>query len=109
MLVSHATWIAILFVSLCVTLLVVLTTRWHSMVTADSLAGVQKVHVGHTPRVGGLGIYVALWAGVLLVDDGQEHLLKLLLLSALAGLRVWLDGRFDQTGRYQSPAACHYG
>ena len=86
MFVSHATWIAILFVSLSVTLLVVLTTRWHSMVTADSLAGVQKVHVGHTPRVGGLGVYVALCAGVLVVDDGQEHLLKLLLLSALPAL-----------------------
>jgi UDP-N-acetylmuramyl pentapeptide phosphotransferase/UDP-N-acetylglucosamine-1-phosphate transferase len=83
---APAVWISILLVSFLATAAVVLTGRWHYMLTADSMTGVQKIHDGNTPRVGGLGIYLALWTGVLLVDDGHEQLLELLLLAALPAL-----------------------
>ena len=47
--------------------LVVLTTRWHGFLSLDESAGVQKVHAHPTPRVGGLpmvlGLLAAVWAG----------------------------------------------
>ena len=53
--------------SLGLSVLVVLTTRWHGFLSLDESAGVQKVHAHPTPRVGGLpmvlGLVVALWAG----------------------------------------------
>ncbi|HEY7803677.1 MAG TPA: glycosyltransferase [Orrella sp.] len=76
----------ILLASLALTTLVVVTQRWHLVLTSDSIDGIQKVHAGHTPRIGGLGIYLALWVGVGLVDDGHVQLLKLLLLAALPAL-----------------------
>jgi UDP-N-acetylmuramyl pentapeptide phosphotransferase/UDP-N-acetylglucosamine-1-phosphate transferase len=45
--------------------LVVLTTRWHGFLSLDESAGVQKVHAHPTPRVGGLpmvlGFVAAVW------------------------------------------------
>jgi UDP-N-acetylmuramyl pentapeptide phosphotransferase/UDP-N-acetylglucosamine-1-phosphate transferase len=45
--------------------LVVLTTRWHGVLSLDESAGVQKVHIHPTPRIGGLpmilGLLVAIW------------------------------------------------
>lgn len=79
-------WLAILVVSLLVTALVVLTQRWHVNLTSDTWDGIQKVHTGNTPRIGGLGIYLGLWAGALLINDTQEELLTLLLLAALPAL-----------------------
>lgn len=79
-------WIIILLASLAVTALVVLTQRWHVVLTADSLDGIQKVHAGHTPRIGGLGIYLGLWVGVGFIDNGNVQLFKSMLLAALPAL-----------------------
>jgi len=53
--------------SLGLSVLVVLTTRWHGFLSLDESAGVQKVHAHPTPRVGGLpmvlGLLAAVWAG----------------------------------------------
>jgi UDP-N-acetylmuramyl pentapeptide phosphotransferase/UDP-N-acetylglucosamine-1-phosphate transferase len=53
--------------SLGLSVLVVLTTRWHGFLSLDESAGVQKVHAHPTPRVGGLpmvlGLMAAVWAG----------------------------------------------
>ena len=84
--VAPSPWVAILLASLVVTALVVLTQRWHTIVTADTTDGIQKVHAGHTPRIGGLGIYLGLWVGVAVIDDGHQQLLKSLLLAALPAL-----------------------
>ena len=77
---------ASLLVSFGMAGLVVLTQRWHHIVTADSLDGVQKVHQGATPRIGGLGVYVGLWVAVLFLNDGRENLLQLTLIAALPAL-----------------------
>jgi len=63
-----------------------MTGRWHQVVTADSVDGIQKVHQGATPRIGGLGIYLSLWVAVLLLDDGRQSPLQLILLAALPAL-----------------------
>jgi UDP-N-acetylmuramyl pentapeptide phosphotransferase/UDP-N-acetylglucosamine-1-phosphate transferase len=53
--------------SLGLSVLVVLTTRWHGFLSLDESAGVQKVHAHPTPRVGGLpmvlGLMAAVWVG----------------------------------------------
>ncbi|SDH67420.1 MraY family glycosyltransferase [Propionivibrio dicarboxylicus] len=56
--------IAGFFVTLAICVLIVLTQRWHGRMTLDCNHGVQKFHVGATPRVGGVGILaglVAVW------------------------------------------------
>lgn len=50
--------------SLGLSVLVVLTTRWHGFLSLDESAGVQKVHAHPTPRVGGLPMVLALMAAV---------------------------------------------
>jgi len=59
-------WVG-LGVSLGLSVLVVLTTRWHGFLSLDESAGVQKVHAHPTPRVGGLpmvlGLVAAVWVG----------------------------------------------
>jgi UDP-N-acetylmuramyl pentapeptide phosphotransferase/UDP-N-acetylglucosamine-1-phosphate transferase len=45
--------------------LVVLTTRWHGFLSLDESAGVQKVHAHPTPRVGGLPMVLGLLAAVI--------------------------------------------
>ena len=59
-------WVG-LAASLGLSVLVVLTTRWHGFLSLDESAGVQKVHAHPTPRVGGLpmvlGLMAAVWVG----------------------------------------------
>jgi UDP-N-acetylmuramyl pentapeptide phosphotransferase/UDP-N-acetylglucosamine-1-phosphate transferase len=52
------------FVSLALSVLVVLTTRWHGGFSLDASHGIQKLHVLPTPRVGGLPIVLGLMAAV---------------------------------------------
>jgi UDP-N-acetylmuramyl pentapeptide phosphotransferase/UDP-N-acetylglucosamine-1-phosphate transferase len=55
--------------SLGLSVLVVLTTRWHGFLSLDESAGVQKVHAHPTPRVGGLPMVLALAAAVWVGPD----------------------------------------
>ena len=48
-----------LLVSLAVSLLLVLTKRWHGRLSLDVTEGVQKFHTAPTPRVGGLAVVLA--------------------------------------------------
>ena len=52
-------------VSFALSVLVVLTTRWHGFLSLDESAGVQKVHAHPTPRVGGLPRVLGLLAAVI--------------------------------------------
>jgi UDP-N-acetylmuramyl pentapeptide phosphotransferase/UDP-N-acetylglucosamine-1-phosphate transferase len=53
--------------SLGLSVLVVLTTRWHGFLSLDGSTGVHKVHTHPAPRVGGLpmvlGLLAAIWSG----------------------------------------------
>jgi UDP-N-acetylmuramyl pentapeptide phosphotransferase/UDP-N-acetylglucosamine-1-phosphate transferase len=76
--------LAALVLALAVSALLVLTKHYHGHVTMDSHHGVQKFHVHPTPRVGGIGIYVGLVAGWLLVKDGDtSQMLKTIVLAGI--------------------------
>ena len=51
-------------VSFALSVLVVLTTRWHGVLSLDASHGVQKLHAHPTPRVGGLPMVLGLIAAV---------------------------------------------
>jgi UDP-N-acetylmuramyl pentapeptide phosphotransferase/UDP-N-acetylglucosamine-1-phosphate transferase len=53
--------------------LVVLTTRWHGFLSLDESAGVQKVHVHPTPRIGGLPVVLGLLVAVLVSPHDLKH------------------------------------
>ena len=88
---------ACLIASFAIASLTVLTGGWHHSVTADSVDGIQKVHLGTTPRIGGLGIYLALWLAVYLQASELKSLLKLMLIAATPALLFGLLE--DMTGR----------
>lgn len=60
-------------VSFFVAILIVMTGRWHAELTADSSAGIQKVHQGFTPRIGGVGIFVGYVAAAFLVQGTTSY------------------------------------
>ncbi len=51
-------------VSFVLSVLVVLTTRWHGVLSLDASDGVQKLHAHPAPRVGGLPLLLGLIAAV---------------------------------------------
>jgi len=60
---------AVLLCAFCVSLALVLTKKHHGHLTLDSTIGVQKFHAEPTPRVGGIGIYLAVVLAWLVVRD----------------------------------------
>jgi UDP-N-acetylmuramyl pentapeptide phosphotransferase/UDP-N-acetylglucosamine-1-phosphate transferase len=54
--ISTLTWPLLVGVlaSFGLSVLVVLTTRWHGAFSMDESSGIQKVHAHPTPRIGGL-------------------------------------------------------
>jgi UDP-N-acetylmuramyl pentapeptide phosphotransferase/UDP-N-acetylglucosamine-1-phosphate transferase len=79
-----------LLVALGLSALLVLTTRFHGHMTIDSHHGVQKFHVHPTPRIGGIGIFLGLLAGCLLVKDGATR--QILKTIVLAGIPAFAFG-----------------
>jgi UDP-N-acetylmuramyl pentapeptide phosphotransferase/UDP-N-acetylglucosamine-1-phosphate transferase len=73
-----------LIVSLSIAALVVFTQRYHGHLTMDSSHGVQKFHVHPTPRVGGLGIYLALVvAWIFVKEEATSQILKTVVLAGI--------------------------
>ncbi|MGB4346460.1 MAG: glycosyltransferase [Burkholderiaceae bacterium] len=79
-----------LMVSFAVCLLLVMTVRWHGQLTLDHPIGVQKAHVIPVPRVGGVGVYLALLVTELLVPFGTHDTLEFILLAGVPALTVGL-------------------
>jgi len=73
-LISIATplWVG-LAVTFSLSVLIVLTTRWHGFLSLDESDGVQKVHAHPTPRVGGLPMVLGLLAAVLVLPPEIRH------------------------------------
>lgn len=81
---------AVVLVALLVSLLIVGSARFHAPFTMDLTGSVQSAHEHPTPRIGGVGIYLGLLVGWLLLPKGDvANLLGLIL---LAGLPAWLFG-----------------
>lgn len=70
-------------VALLVSMLIVATQRWHWKMSTDSTFGVQKVHTGDTPRVGGIAVAVGLVMAWLLVKPDVQAILGPMLLAAI--------------------------
>jgi UDP-N-acetylmuramyl pentapeptide phosphotransferase/UDP-N-acetylglucosamine-1-phosphate transferase len=71
--------------------LLVLTADHHGRFTMDAPGAVQKFHSQPTPRVGGIGIYLALLAASLLVPDPDaRRILDTILLAGVPALLVGL-------------------
>ncbi len=75
------------YVALCVSfltcLLIVKTKSWHRLISSDSFEGVQKIHIQSTPRIGGLGIFVAVVCAYCSENTAREDILGPLILAGL--------------------------
>jgi UDP-N-acetylmuramyl pentapeptide phosphotransferase/UDP-N-acetylglucosamine-1-phosphate transferase len=77
-------WVG-LVTTFVLSILVVLTTRWHGFLSFDESSGVQKVHVHPTPRVGGLPMVLGLLAAVMVLpSDIREKIWPWLLAGSPA-------------------------
>jgi len=69
----------------------VLTTAHHGRFSLDAPGAVQKFHSSPTPRIGGIGIYLALLAASLLVPEpGARAILTTVLVAGVPALLVGL-------------------
>jgi UDP-N-acetylmuramyl pentapeptide phosphotransferase/UDP-N-acetylglucosamine-1-phosphate transferase len=69
----------------------VMTATAHGRFTMDTPGAVQKVHERPTPRIGGVGIYVALMGAAAFVSDSDAaHILRTLLVAGAPALLMGL-------------------
>lgn len=78
-------------------LLLVLTKKWHGSLSMDSSTGIQKVHTSPTPRIGGIGIAIGVFAGFAASSHGVAAAEKRAILSAilLAGIPAFIFGLLE--------------
>ena len=70
-------------VSLLVSWGIVWTRHWHGRYSFDSLSGVQKVHIGQVPRIGGMAIFLGFCSADIFLSNGAQSILNPLLLLGL--------------------------
>jgi UDP-N-acetylmuramyl pentapeptide phosphotransferase/UDP-N-acetylglucosamine-1-phosphate transferase len=88
-----------------ISLLIVLTQRWHLAFTADHpRLGVQKVHTGARPRVGGLAVAVGLLLGLWQLSQTFALDLPFGLLSLIAAAPVFAAGFIEDLTKQTSSA-----
>lgn len=78
-----------LTVSATLCFVLILTQRWHGMLTADDTLGIQKVHTAITPRVGGFGIFLGVAFAIPFLTPFGSALTWLVLIAALP---AWIAG-----------------
>ena len=78
-----------LAVSLVLSASLVFTHRWLKVFTEDRLDGIQNVHSGSVPRVGGFAILLSIVVATFLLTQPDSQLVFLLLLAVLP---TWLFG-----------------
>ena len=76
-------------VSFLTCLLIVKTKPWHRFITSDSPEGAHKIHHQLTPRIGGLGIFVAVVCAYFSENTARADILGPLI---LAGLTAFIFG-----------------
>jgi len=81
--IDPATAAIIALTSAAVSLLIVLTGRWHGKHTHDSVEGVQKFHTNPTPRIGGIAILAALVVAWCLHPGPSGALLGAMIIAAV--------------------------
>ena len=70
--IATSLWVG-LATTFVLSLLVVLTSRWHGFLSFDEPAGVQKVHSHPTPRVGGLPLVLGLLAAIIVLPPDLRN------------------------------------
>lgn len=70
-------------VSFALSVLLVVTKRWHGTLTMDFTDGVQKFHDSPTPRVGGVPIVLGLIVASCVVDAGVKIMLTSILIASM--------------------------
>ncbi len=79
--------------SFLLAVLLVLTAGSHGRFTMDSPGAIQKFHLRPTPRIGGIGIYLALLAASSLISDADAS--RILITILLAGIPALLVGLLE--------------
>jgi len=69
------------FVSFATCLLIVVTKHWHGSFSLDESHGIQKIHKVVTPRIGGLGIFFALYCSYFYSESQDYTILGSLIFS----------------------------
>ena len=69
-------------VSLCLTIFLLLTKKWHGFLSFDNTDGVQKFHSLPVPRIGGVPIIIAFGLISILYKE-EDNLLFIIFLSSL--------------------------
>jgi UDP-N-acetylmuramyl pentapeptide phosphotransferase/UDP-N-acetylglucosamine-1-phosphate transferase len=82
--------------SLALSVLVVLTTRWHGFLSLDESQGVQKMHAHPTPRIGGLPMLVGLLAAWGASPPNLQQLLSPWLLAGIPAFAFGLVEDFTK-------------
>jgi UDP-N-acetylmuramyl pentapeptide phosphotransferase/UDP-N-acetylglucosamine-1-phosphate transferase len=81
-------------ITVIVSLLLVLTTKWHGKHTFDHSEGVQKFHSTPTSRVGGIALMAGLLAAWFLSPEPQSKLLGSMLIAGLPAFAAGLAEDF---------------
>jgi UDP-GlcNAc:undecaprenyl-phosphate GlcNAc-1-phosphate transferase len=84
------------FSSLFLILGIIRYKHLHEHFSGDAdIRGPQKFHTNNTPRIGGLGIYLALWIATIAAFFKQVDLAKLIALVLLSALPVFAAGLIE--------------
>ena len=70
-------------VSFFISVLLVVTKRFHGRFTLDEVFGIQKMHCAPTPRVGGLAIFLGVVAAWMVAAPNKSEILGVLLVAGL--------------------------
>ena len=70
-------------VSFAVTVLLVLTQRWHGHLSLDGVHGIQKQHTTPTPRIGGVALVLGVLMGWAVAQPQRQAILGPLLLASV--------------------------
>lgn len=88
---NSAPILATLLCALAISVVLVVTKDHHGHLTMDSAIGVQKFHVHPTPRVGGVGIYLGLLSGWIVVPNpAVKNILGVVLVAGIPALACGL-------------------
>ncbi|KZK75034.1 MAG: glycosyl transferase [Pelodictyon luteolum] len=82
--------------SFAISLLIVLTSKWHGRHSYDTNEGVQKFHTSPTPRIGGLAMFPALIVAALLLPQASGALLNSLIIAAIPAFSAGLIEDFTK-------------
>jgi len=92
----NSTAFAATLASLLSALFLVFTKRWHAKLSADQSYGIQKVHQGQTPRIGGVCLIVGfLTASLVIVSNSSGQNNQILFSVLLACLPALIFGLIE--------------